>query len=240
MTKRTVLITGASKGIGLATAKRLAAKGYAVVGWSRNKPEGDFPGEWASCDISDREALGRELDALLARRQIDCLVNNAAWPFGDKFGEIELDQLSAALDFHVRSAVQTMQAVIPGMRERKWGRIVNLLTTLLSGATHRSCYRAAKAGVMSLTASAALELADLGITVNGVAPGPTATEAFYGPNPPGSAGESYFIQQVPMGRLGRPEEVAAAIDFFLSEDASFITGQLLYADGGMSVGRRLL
>ena len=236
---RTALVTGASKGIGAATCLRLANKGYEVYGLSRSKPGEEFRGTWIRCDLSNRDQLASELEALLAKTPIDCLVNNAAWPFADNLDDLELDKLNASLDFHVRSTLQTMQAVIPGMKERRHGRVVNLLTTLLKGSTGRSAYRAAKAGVMSLTVSAALEYAEFGITVNGVAPVPTATDAFYDQNPPGSEGEAYFISQIPMSRMGRPDEVAAAIEFFLGEDASFITGQLIYADGGMSSGRRL-
>lgn len=237
--KRTVLITGASKGVGLATAERLAAKGYDVIGWSRTPPQRVFPGEWAPCDLADRGDLQRALDDLVARKQVAGLVNNAGLPFADRIEDLDLDRLAVSLDFHIRVALQTMQAVIPGMKARRHGRIVNLLTTILKGSTGRSAYRAAKAGLMSLTASAALEMAEFGITVNGVAPGPTATDAFYDQNPPGSDAENFFVGIVPMARMGRPEEISAAIEFFLSEEASFVTGQLLYVDGGMSVGRKL-
>jgi 3-oxoacyl-[acyl-carrier protein] reductase len=236
---RSVLITGASKGVGLALAERLVGRGYDVVGWSRSRPERAFPGEWAPCDLSSRQDVQRALDELLGRKEIDCLVNNAGWPFADRVETLDLDKLNASFDFHVRAALQTMQAVIPGMKSRSHGRIVNLLTTILKGSTGRTAYRAAKAGLMSLTASAALELAEFGITVNGVAPGPTATDAFYDQNPPGSDAEAFFMQLVPMARMGKPDEISAAIEFFLSEDASFATGQLLFVDGGMSVGRKL-
>jgi len=240
MKQRTVLITGASKGLGFAAAHRLAKKDYFVVGWSRSKPESDFPGEWTSCDLADRRAVDQQLQDLLRRREVDCLVNNAAWPFADTFGEIDLDTMNQALDFHARSALQLMQGVIGGMRARKHGRIVNILTTILKGATNRTCYRASKAALQSITVSAALELANTGITVNAVAPGAMATDTFSNANPPGSPGEAKLLGMIPMERIGRPEEVAPAIDFFLSEDSGYITGQTLFADGGMSCGRRLI
>jgi NAD(P)-dependent dehydrogenase (short-subunit alcohol dehydrogenase family) len=108
------------------------------------------------------------------------------------------------------------------------------------GVVERTAYAAAKAGLVSFTRTWALELATSGITVNAVAPGPTETELFRANNPPGSPGEARYLSGVPMGRFAAPDEIAAAIGFFLGEDSGFVTGQTLFVDGGASIGKAAL
>ena len=138
---------------------------------------------------------------------------------------------------NLHPALQSVQALLPGMTERGWGRIVNISSLTILGSVERTAYAAAKAALVSFSRSWALELATTRITVNAVAPGPTETELFRANNLPGSEGERRYLSAVPMGRFGRPEEIAAAIAFLLSDDAGFMTGQTLYVDGGASIGK---
>lgn len=237
MANRTFLVTGASQGIGLAVAARLAAAGHQVVGLARHGDAAAFPGELVAVDLAEREATAATLARLTSQYRFDGLVNNVGLVRPQALGQIGLDDMDAVLGLNLRPAVQAAQALLPQLQAGGWGRIVNIASLTVLGAPERTVYAGAKAALISFARTWALELAGTGITVNAIAPGPTETALFRANNPPGSAGEQRYLRGVPMGRFGQPDEIAAAVAFLMSEEAGFITGQTLFVDGGASLGK---
>jgi len=233
---RTFLITGASKGIGLALANRLIRGGHQVIGLARHETP-DFPGTLVPVDLADADATARSLGSLLKHFRLDGVVNNVGLVRPQRLGTVELTALEEVMRLNLHPALQAVQALLPGMTERSWGRIVNISSLTVLGSVERTAYAAAKAALVSFSRSWALELARTGISVNAISPGPTETELFRANNPPGSEGERRYLAGVPMGRFGQPDEIAAIIAFLLSDDAAFITGQTIHVDGGASIGK---
>jgi NAD(P)-dependent dehydrogenase (short-subunit alcohol dehydrogenase family) len=236
MTERTFLVTGASKGIGRALSNQLADAGHNVVGIARGS-DPDFPGTLVPVDLNDTKASADAFAELAQRYSFDGVVNNVGLARLHPVGQIDLDDVEEMLRVNVHPTIQTVQALLPGLKAKGWGRIVNVTSLVTTGTPLRSGYAAAKAAVNSLTRTWAMELAETGITVNAVAPGPVETEMFRRNTPAGSEAEARFLSMIPMRRLGSPNEIAAAIAFLLSEGAGFITGQILFVDGGGSIGR---
>ncbi|AUG99117.1 SDR family oxidoreductase [Pectobacteriaceae bacterium CE70] len=232
---RTFLITGASKGIGLALAHRLAGTGHHVVGLARGSVD-NFPGTLVGVDLADTVETEKVFAQLSQHYEFDGLVNNVGLVKPQRLGTIDLISFDEVMRVNLYPAVQGTQAILSGMIKRGWGRIVNISSLTVLGSVDRTAYAAAKAALISFTRSWALELAQTRITVNAVAPGPTETALFRANNLPGSEGERRYLTGIPMRRFGKPDEIAATIAFLLSEDAAFMTGQTLYVDGGASIG----
>jgi NAD(P)-dependent dehydrogenase (short-subunit alcohol dehydrogenase family) len=235
MPKRRILITGASKGIGRAVADRLAADGHEPIGLARTAPS-DFPGQFHAADLGDRAATAAALDKVLAEGSVDAVVNNVGLARFGRIGSIDLDDLFTTYDMNVRTAVQVVQAVLPGMAAAGWGRIVNVTSLTTLGVAERTPYAAAKAALETCTRIWAEELASTGITVNAVSPGPIETKMFRERSPAGSEREGRLLASIPLGRVGRPAEIAHVVAMLLHEDAGYMTGQIVHVDGGGSIG----
>jgi NAD(P)-dependent dehydrogenase (short-subunit alcohol dehydrogenase family) len=232
---KSIVITGASKGIGRAAADTLANDGWSVIGIARTSPK-QFPGEFIEANLADRKETETLANDLAVRGNVLGIVNNVGMARHENFGTIAPDAFSAVMDLNVRPALQLTQALLPGMRAARFGRIINITSLVTRGLAYRSSYAAAKAALESVTRTMAIELAAEGITANAVAPGPTETELFRSNNARGSEGEARYLAKVPMHRFAKPGEIAAAIAFFASNAAAFITGQTLFVDGGASLG----
>ena len=235
MPKRRVLVTGASKGIGRAVVDRVAASGHEVIGLARTAPP-DFPGQFREVDLADRAATAETLERIVGEGTVDAVVNNVGVARFGRVGSIDLDDLFATYDMNVRTAVQVVQAVLPGMIDGRWGRIVNVTSLTTLGTPERTPYAASKAALETCTRIWAGELASTGITVNAVSPGPIETELFRERSPAGSDREARFLESIPLHRVGTPAEIAHVITMLLHEDAGYITGQIVRVDGGGSIG----
>lgn len=234
MARDTVLITGASRGIGKALAARAAGEGYEVVGISRSPAEG-FPGTHHQADLGTPEAKARLAE--IAAAHAPCrLIANAGIVRSAAVEAIADADFEATMRVNLQAVIWSVQALLPAMRAEGFGRIVTLGSRAALGKPARAVYASSKAAITGLTRSLALELAGDGITVNCVAPGPIDTEMFAQNQPPGSAARERLVGSVPLMRMGTPDEVAHAAMHFLSARAGFTTGQVLHVCGGLSVG----
>jgi NAD(P)-dependent dehydrogenase (short-subunit alcohol dehydrogenase family) len=234
---RTALVTGASQGIGLAIAQRLASDGWNIINLDMSEPRDGAPGEWYEVDLSDADALQATLDDVLGAHQVDALVNNAGISQSATLEETTDESFDRTVAINLRAPMICARALVQGMKERGFGRIVNISSRAHLGKTYRTAYAAAKGGVLSMANVWALEYAAFGVTCNVIAPGPIRTELFERANPRDMPRTQEIVGMVPVGRLGEPEDIANSVAFFLDERSGFVTGQTLYVCGGITLAR---
>jgi acetoacetyl-CoA reductase len=234
---RTALVTGAVTGIGAATAKKLKAAGYVVIGnhFGMATEAAAFQEETGipvrEFDVSDFEATQAAIAALMEEfGPVEVLVNNAGITRDGMLHKMTNEQWRSVIDVDLGGCFNTCRAVMGSMRERRFGRIVNVSSVNgLSGQLGQTNYSAAKAGVIGFTKALALEGASRGITANAVAPGYTDTGMVRAV--PQNILDG-IVAGVPVGRLASPDEIARAVLFLAAEDAGFITGATLSVNGG--------
>jgi 2-hydroxycyclohexanecarboxyl-CoA dehydrogenase len=245
LAERVALVTGGASGIGAATCRRLAAEGARVAVTDMNA-EGartvadEISGGAYELDVSSVESIGAAIEAAQADLgPIDILVNNAGYDEWGWFTETDPALWDRVLAVNLRGVIAVTHAVLPGMQERRRGRIVNTASEAgRVGSSGSAVYSAAKAGVIGFTKAIAIENGRYGITANAVAPGPIETPLLMSaPEALGDLGKRVvetMIGSTNLRRLGQPDEVAAAITFLASDDASYITGQSLGVSGGLA------
>jgi 3-oxoacyl-[acyl-carrier protein] reductase len=239
MRKRTAIVTGASRGIGRAIAARLITEGWDVVNLDLTPPEiaPDLGDRWVEVNLGDVHSTQHALGEALGDAPVGALVNNAAIGRMSALEDTSVEDFNLSVAVNMRAPVLCAQAVVPGMKKQGFGRIVNISSRAHLGKTLRSSYAATKGALVSMTRVWALELASFGISVNAIAPGPVRTELFDRANPPDNPRTQQIIDAIPMGRLGEPADVANAVAFFLDERSGFVTGQVLYVCGGVTLAR---
>ncbi|HEX4221099.1 MAG TPA: 3-oxoacyl-ACP reductase FabG [Pseudonocardiaceae bacterium] len=247
MTDRVAIVTGAARGIGAATAKRLAHDGFAVAVLDLDeeaaaKTAAEITGDGrraiaVAADVADAAAVSAAVSKVASELgNPTVLVNNAGVTRDNLLFKMTENDWDTVLNVHLRGAFLMSRAVQAYMTEAKWGRIVNLSSTSALGNRGQTNYSAAKAGMQGFTKTLAIELGRFNVTVNSIAPGFIVTEMTKATAERLKVSfedmQNAAASQIPVGRVGKPEDIAHTVSFLASEGASFVSGQVIYVAGG--------
>lgn len=234
-TARTVLVTGGSRGIGLATAQLFADAGHRVAVTSRTEAPDDSRLLWAACDQADSDAVDAAYGSIEAELgPVEILVANAGITRDQLVLRMADDDFAAVVDTNLTGAYRMAKRAARPMLRARWGRLIFVSSVVgLLGSAGQVNYAASKAGLVGMARSLARELGSRGITANVVAPGPVATEMFGALN---DEQQAAITGAVPLGRVAEPSEIAAAVAFLASEEGAYITGAVIPVDGGLGMG----
>ena len=236
MKNKTTLITGGSSGIGATVAKNLLSKGEMVVTLGLKLPNWKHDKLTSyKADLTDNAQTKKIAHLISSRYEINNIVHNAGMILPNTLPDIRTDDVLMLSNLHLAAPIFLTQALLPNMMSIKKGRIVFISSRASMGMPTRSVYAATKAGIHGLAKTWALELAKNNITVNVIAPGPVQTQNFWDLVPKNGQVEKEISDNIPVGRIGNTADIANAVEFFLDDKSSFVTGQILYVCGGASL-----
>ncbi len=235
---RVALVTGGNRGIGLAIARRLSRAGHRVAVTYRSEPPADAAADnltCVRCDVTDPDSVASALAETTERLGApEILVCNAGITRDGLVMRMSEDDFGAVIDANLTGSFRAAKQAVRAMVRRRWGRIVFISSVSgIGGQPGQANYSASKAGLIGLARSLAKEFASRNVTVNVVAPGAVDTDMLAALNDDQLAS---ITDRVPLGRVGHADEIAAAVEFLVSEDASYVTGIVLAVDGGLSMG----
>ncbi len=247
MKGKVAVITGGARGIGKATARRMTAEGASIAILDVLAEEADQTAKELQAnggkalgirvDVTRKDEVNKAVNQVLHHfGRVDILVNNAGVVRPALLEDVQDEDWDKVVGVNFKGTFFCTRAVLPAMKKNRYGKIVNIGSRASLGKELRTVYGATKAGLIGMTRTWALELAQHNINVNYVGPGPIATELFTSANPMDSPRTKAIIEGIPLKRMGQPEDVANLVTFLASDESSFITGQAIFICGGLTVG----